>query len=176
MTLGIPRGTKIETRKTNSTQGTNSACDRSVNNNNPFFPDVALHLDPLKPSTLQNTNKTKTSSNINLDFEENSPFQEGIISETFQRLDELFFQNPKELEDLIDKGNLIHKFLPKQTDIDKILEIIQRKVRKGTHLLVEVKEIQVGYLCSPYFKDLYQYLLQNKLPSSKSTIKKLEAL
>ena len=71
-----------------------------------------------------------------------------------------FFQNPKELEDLIDKENLIHKFLPKQTDIDKILEIIERKVLKGTHLPVEVKEIQVGYLHSPYLKDLYQYLLQ----------------
>ena len=94
----------------------------------------------------------------------------------FQRPDKSFFQNPKEFEDLIDKGNLIHKFLPKQTDIDKILEIIQRKVLKGTHLPVEVKEIQVGYLHSPYFKDLYQYLLQNKLPSSKSTIKKVQAI
>ena len=34
----------------------------------------------------------------------------------------------------------------------------------------------MGYLYSPYFKDLYQYLLQNKLPISKSAIKKLEAL
>ena len=94
----------------------------------------------------------------------------------FQRPDKSFFQNPKELEDLIDKGNLIHKFLPKQTDIDKILDIIQRKVFKGTHLPVEVKEIQVGYLHSPYFKDLYQYLLKNKLPSSKSAIMKLQAI
>ena len=94
----------------------------------------------------------------------------------FQRLNKSFFQNPKELEDLTDKGNLIHKFLPKQTDIGKILEIIQRKVLKGTHLLVEVKEIQAGYLHTPYFKDLYQYLLQNKLPSSKSAIKKLQAI
>ena len=87
-----------------------------------------------------------------------------------------FFQNLKELEDLIHKGNLIHRFLPKQTDFDKILQIIQRKVLKGTHLLLEVKEIQAGYLHSPYFKDIYQYLLQNKLLSSKSAIKKLEAL
>ena len=73
--------------------------------------------DPLlKPSTLQNRNKTKNSPNINIDFEENSPFVEGIISETFQRLDKSFFQNPKELEDLIDKGNLVHKFLPPQTN------------------------------------------------------------
>ena len=34
--------------------------------------------------------------NINLDFEENSPFQEGIMSETFQRPDKSFFQNPKD--------------------------------------------------------------------------------
>ena len=94
----------------------------------------------------------------------------------FQRLDKSFFQNPKELEDLIDKGNLIHKFLPNQTDIDKILEIIQRKVLKGTHLPVGVKAIQAGYLNSPYFKDLYHFLLQNEIPSSKSAIKKLQAI
>ena len=95
----------------------------------------------------------------------------------FHRLDKSFFQNPKELKDLIEKENLTHKFLPKQTDIDNIYIIIQRKVLKGTHLPVEVKEIQAGYLHSPYFnKDLYQYLLQNKLLSSNSAIKKLQAI
>ena len=59
-------------------------------------------------------------------------------------------------------GNLIHKFLPRQTDIDKIVHIIQRKVLKGTHLPVEIKEIQVGYLHSPYFKEIYQYLSQKQ--------------
>ena len=87
------------------------------------------------------------------------------MSETFQRLDKSFFQNPKYLGDLINKEILIHKFLPKQTYIDKILKVIERKVLKGMHLPVEVKKIQVGYLHSPYFKDLYQYLLQNRLPS-----------
>ena len=70
----------------------------------------------------------------------------------------------------------MHRFLSKQTDIDKILQIIQRKVLKSTHLPVDIKEIQAGYLHSPYFKDIYQYLLQNKLPSSKLVIKKLQAL
>ena len=49
----------------------------------------------------------------------------------------------------------IGKFLPKQADIDKILKIIQRKVLRGMHLPVTVKEIQAGYLISPYYKDLY---------------------
>ena len=74
------------------------------------------------------------------------------------------------------KGNLVHRYLPKQTDIDKILKVIQRKVLRGTHLLVEIKEIQAGYLYSSYFKDLYLYLSQNKLPSSKLAIKRLQTL
>ena len=57
-----------------------------------------------------------------------------------------------------------------------MLEVIQRKVLKGTHLPVEIKEIQAGYLHSSYFKDIYLYLLQNKLPSSKVAIKRVEAL
>ena len=65
--------------------------------------------------------------NINLDFKENSPFQEGVVSETFQRPDKSFFQEPKELGDLLNKGNLIHKFLPKQADIDKILKVNSKK-------------------------------------------------
>ena len=98
------------------------------------------------------------------------------MSKTFQRPDKSFFQEPKELGDLINKGNLIHKYLPKQTDIIKILEVIQRKVLKGTHLPVKIKEIQAGYLHSSYFKDLYLYLSQNKLPSSKVAIKRIETL
>ena len=47
---------------------------------------------------------------INLDFEENSLFQKGVISETFQRPDKSFFHGPKELNDLINMGNLIQNF------------------------------------------------------------------
>ena len=54
--------------------------------------------------------------------------------------------------------------------------MIQRKALKGTHLPVEIKEIQTGYLNTPYFKDIYLYLAQNKLPSSKATIRKVETL
>ena len=77
---------------------------------------------------------------------------------------------------MIDTSKLIQKFFPKQTDINKILDIIKRKVLKGTHLPPTVKEIQAGYLTSPYFKDLYLYLAKNKLPSKKSAIHKVEKL
>ena len=61
-------------------------------------------------------------------------------------------------------------------DIDKIPDIIKRKVLKGTHLPLTIKEIQAGYLSSPYFKDLYLFVSQNKLPSKRSSIRKVETL
>ena len=75
--------------------------------------------------------------------------------------------------DLINKGNSIHKFLSQQVDIDKILKVIQREVLRGRQLPVEIKEIQAGYLHSSYFRDIYIYLSQNKLPFSKVVIRKI---
>ena len=39
-----------------------------------------------------------------------------------------------------------------------------------------IKEIQAGYLNSSYFKEIYQYLAQNRLPSKKPAIKRVETL
>ena len=53
-----------------------------------------------------------------------------------------FFQEPQELEGLFNTGKLVQKvLLSKQADINKILKIMQRKVLKGTHLPVTIKEI-----------------------------------
>ena len=83
----------------------------NVVNNNPFIQDVPFHPDlllrpkqPIKQNITHGQYPQKEqniSPNINIDFEENSPFQEGIMSETFQRLGKSFFQNPKELRDLV---------------------------------------------------------------------------
>ena len=69
-----------------------------------------------------------------------------------QRPDNSSFQEPQEWESLINTGRLVQKFLLKQADIDKILKIMQRKVPKEMHLPVTVKEIQAGYLISPYLR------------------------
>ena len=117
-----------------------------------------------------------TKPKIDIEFEENSPYQERIILEFYQRPKKSFLQQPKDLENLVDTGDLVQKFLPKQADIDKILKIIQHKSIKKHNLLVTIKEIQAGYLRSSYFKDIYLYLTQNKLPSCKRVIRKTEML
>ena len=98
---------------------------------------------------------------INRDIEENLPYQEGIISEIYQRPHKSQLVDPPELTDLVNTERIVQKYLPKQADIDKILKVIQRKVLKGTHLPITIQEIQAGYLNSPYFKDLYLYLRTN---------------
>ena len=167
VTRRIPERSKMATGKTYNPQHTSATCDRGINSNKSFSPDVllCLLLKPLlKRQDMDKAIPNNNSSGINLDIEENSPFQEGIISETIQRPDKTFFQKPKSLEDIMDTGNLIHKFLPKQTDIDKILQIIQRKVLKGTHLPIEIKEIQAGYLHSPYFKGNISAFIPEQTP------------
>ena len=147
---------KITTEKTSSQQHTSATHDRGINNDKLFPTDVPLlprsvHEPLQKKHNITSPQDMKTK--INLDIEENSPFQEGVISELIQRPDKSFFQNPRKLKDIINPDNLVHKFLPKQADTDKILSVIQRKVLKKSHLLIEIKEIQAGYLHSPYFKD-----------------------
>ena len=44
------------------------------------------------------------------------------------------------------------------------------------HLPVTMKEMHAGYFISPSFKDLYLYLAQNKLLSTKTAIHKVETL
>ena len=127
----------------------------------PRSPDVTAVKDNRKDLQDLDTDRT-------IKFEESSPHQEGIISEMYERSDKSFIQEPPELKDLIDTSKLIQKFLPKQTDMNKILDIIKRKVLKGTHLPLTIKEIEARYLTSPYFKDLYLYLVQNKLPNKNS--------
>ena len=100
VTQEIPGRTRIVTGKTNSIHSANSVSDRLINNNNPFMPDVPLHLDlllrtPKQQTIKQDAQEINLNPNINFDFEENSPFQESIMLEMFQRPDKSFFSKPE---------------------------------------------------------------------------------
>ena len=89
----------------------------------PIYPDPVYRF-PLKPVKLPIPKIPRSLSDIdpeiNMDFEENSHFQEGVISETYLMPDESYLQELQKLESLINIGRLVQKFLPKQADIDKI--------------------------------------------------------
>ena len=87
------------------------------------------------------TSWTDVGTGPYLDFEENSPHQEGIITEMYESPDQSYMKEPQNLADLVNTSNLVQKYLPKQIDIDKILNIIKRKVLKSMHLPLTIKEI-----------------------------------
>ena len=80
--------------------------DEGMTHTRPLIPDIPFHPGPTyiltsKPirSNMPRSQESLHSSpnieninpDINLDFEENSPFQEGIISEAYQRPGKSFF-------------------------------------------------------------------------------------
>ena len=79
--------------------------NEKITYNKPLIPDVPFHPGPVyRPPTKQirhdvsNQQGSQSSPgledinpSINLDFKENSPFQEGVMSKTFQRPDKHFF-------------------------------------------------------------------------------------
>ena len=94
MTGRILERSKIATGKTNSQQHTSAAHDRGINNDKSFPPDVPLLPCPVHEPLQKKHNITgpqDMKTEINLDIEENSPFQEGIILEVIQRPDKSFF-------------------------------------------------------------------------------------
>ena len=90
-------------------------------------------IPKLPERLLQNDRQTDLDLDleINRDIEENSPYQEGIISEIYQRPYKSKLLDPPELTDLVNTERILQKYLPKQADIDIILKVIQRKVLKG---------------------------------------------
>ena len=62
---------------------------------------------PLRPPDLKENQKILMDTDINTDLEENSPYQEGIISETYERLYKSYIREPSELGELLDTSTLV---------------------------------------------------------------------
>ena len=62
-----------------------------------FYPDPTYRPPPklIRIPMSEGPGNIDISPEINIDFEENSPFQEAVISETYQRPDKSFSKNLK---------------------------------------------------------------------------------
>ena len=85
------------------------------------------------------------------------------------------FLLPPVLGDQITDTTLMHRHLPKQTDIDRIMKQINRKYLTKLQLPCSIRDMQAAYLNSPHFKDIYMAVGMNKMPSKARTARKLES-
>ena len=108
---------------------------------------------PPKPPNIDETNADPhRRPDPSMDIEENSHHQEGIITKADVVPDQSYLQQPQELIKLVNTLKCVQRHLLQQADIDKILNVIKRKVQKGMHLPITIKEIQAGYLTSSFLR------------------------
>ena len=78
------------------------------------------------------------------------------------------------LQSIVDPSKITHKFLPKQGEIDRLINQINKKVLRDTKLSMNLRDLKAAYLTSPHFRDIYLNLTQNKVPLGKGAAKRLE--
>ena len=69
---------------------------------------------------------------------------------------------PVPLYKLVDISKISKRRLPQQAEIDPILKEIKTKILRKVHLPTSFQDLNVAYLNSPQFKDIYLYLLHHK--------------
>ena len=62
--------------------------------------------------------------------------------------------------------SIIHKHIPRQSDIDKIVRNIETCIIHSLELLIQAQDLIKAYKHSTHFRDIYQYITDGKLPSS----------
>jgi hypothetical protein len=74
---------------------------------------------------------------------------------------------PKPLIPQIDKMQTKH--VPNQASLNKMLEIIKRKIIRDFNLPLEAQQFSMAQQTSPHFKPVYDYLAHDILPSDKKS-------
>ena len=77
-------------------------------------------------------------------------------------LSETVLKDAKELD-------VFTRHIPKQTDIDRFLQVLKAKVTKSYKLPVTASELVKEYPQSPVFKHIYAYITKNVLPPDRRT-------
>ena len=103
------------------------------------------------------------------------PLHEAQVEALFRAPDMEDFVLPPALSEHTKGRQMVAQSLPKQTDIDKLLRQLNRKILTQTRFPSSLKDLQAAYCGSAAFKDIYQCLRYNKLPTSRRLAKRVQA-
>ena len=95
------------------------------------------------------------------------PPQSKETIETYRPPDESLYRKPLPILKDAEELDVFIRHIPKQTDIDKFLQILKAKVTKSYDLSVTATELVKEYPHSPAFSSIYNYITQNVLPKDK---------
>ena len=100
-----------------------------------------------------------------LDPDNEKPLEEALVEGNFRSPILEDFIIPPTLSEETKGKTLLAKNLPKQTDIDRLLAVLNRKILTS-RFPDGMKDLEAAYTHSACFKDIYEYLRYNKLPSN----------
>ena len=99
---------------------------------------------------------------------------EEVLDPQIRIPDQSDFELPPPLQDVVDPSKVTHKFMPKQGEIDRLINQINKKMLRDTKLNMNLRDLKAAYLTSPHFRDIYLNLTQNKVPLRKGAARRLE--
>ena len=77
-----------------------------------------------------------------------------------------YTQMPQALVPIDTPLSIIHKHIPRQSDIDKIDKNIETCVIHSLELPIQAQDLIKAYQHSTHFHDIYQYIIDGKFPSN----------
>ena len=78
---------------------------------------------------------------------------------TIRPLEIEYTQMPQVLVPIDTPLSIIHKHIPKHSDIDKIVKNIEIHVIHSLELLIQAQDLVKAYQHSTHFHDIYQYII-----------------
>ena len=104
-----------------------------------------------------------------------TPLLEAQIEAMFRAPEPEDFVLPPALCEHAKGKTMVAQNLPKQSDKDKLMKQLNRKILTQTRFPSSFKDLEAAYCNSAAFKDIYQFLKYNKLPTSRRLAKRIEA-
>ena len=102
------------------------------------------------------------------------PLEESSVDAFFRHPMKEDFIIPPTLSEASKNKTLLAKDLPKKTDIDRLMKVLNRKTLTHTRFPEPMKDFEAGYVHSGFFKDIYEYIRYNKLPTNQAKAKQIQ--
>ena len=118
---------------------------------------LLLPLNPQQLTPVQTAIKRMSEKHLDFEIEPVNTIQPPEIEYT---------QTPQALVPIDTPLSIIHKHIPRQSDIDKIVKNIETCVIHSLELPIQAQDLIKVYQHSTHFCDIYQYITDGKLPSS----------
>ena len=102
-----------------------------------------------------------------LDPKAEPPLEESFVDAQFRHPMLEDFIIPPTLAEATKNKTFLAKDLPKQTDIDRLMKVLNRKILAQSRFPEPMKDLEASYIHSEFFKDIYEYKNTTSCPQIK---------